>query len=124
MGILKRVEHRRMAEFYNKECPFEGSQKPIPRAHLRSRFSIPEKCDGCQFYFEGGCKKIANRRVRLDYGFCGIEGSKELVDDPRAKRRIPLKCVSCPFLKTVEIYGLVCTKDPDLWGDIPRGLDY
>jgi len=113
-----------MAEFYKKECPFDGSQKPVPAAHLTGAFSIPEKCDGCEFFFEGRCKKITNRLLRLDYGFCGIEGSKELVSDPRAKRKMPLKCVSCPFLKTHEILGLVCTKDQELWGDLPRGLDY
>jgi hypothetical protein len=113
-----------MPEFYEKECPFEGPQQPVSASHLASRFSIPKKCRGCQFYFEGSCKKITNRLLRLDYGFCGIEGSKELVSDPRAKRKIPLKCASCPFLKEHDILGLVCSKDQEIWGDAPRGLDY
>jgi hypothetical protein len=113
-----------MPDFYQKECPIDGPQDPVPTGHMGSHFSIPRKCKGCRFYFEGGCRKITNRRVRLDYGFCGIEGSKELVSDPRAKRRIPLKCVTCPFLKEVEVFGLVCTKDQEVWGAKGRGLDY
>lgn len=113
-----------MPEFYEKECPFEGSQRPVPTGHLGLRFSIPEKCNGCQFYFEGECSKISRRRLRLDYGFCGIDGSKELVSDPRSKSLIPKKCVSCAFLKEYEVIGLACSKDQEVWGDVPRGLDY
>lgn len=113
-----------MPEFYQSECPFEGPQDPDPRTHMGLHFSIPRKCGSCQFYFEGGCRKITNRLVRLDYGFCGIEGSKELVSDPRAKRRIPLKCQTCSFLKENEAYRLICTKDQELWGECGRGLDY
>lgn len=113
-----------MKEFYENPCPFTGSQEPVPYGHLGLRASIPSKCKGCEFFFEGQCKKISNRLMRLDYGFCGIEGSKELVDDPRSRRKIPKKCSSCEFLKEHEIYGLVCTKDQELWGEVPRGLDY
>ena len=34
------------------------------------------------------------------------------------------KCAECPFLEEREIYGLVCGKDPEVWGDAGRGLDY
>ena len=111
-------------EIYKKECPFEGSQEPVPVGHLAASFSIPKKCKGCQFYFEGQCKLISKRLLRLDYGFCGIEGSKEMVSDPRSKYKIPKKCASCVFLKTDEVLGLVCSKDQEFWGDTPRGLDY
>ena len=111
-------------DYYQKECPVEGSQEPVPAGHKGLLFKIPRKCRSCRFYFEGMCKQITNRRVRLDYGFCGIDGSKELVDDSRAKRRIPKKCSECRYLGEVEVHGLVCLKDKEIWGDIGRGLDY
>jgi hypothetical protein len=113
-----------MPDFYKKECPIDGPQDPVPSGHLSGTWSIPRKCDGCNFHFEGECGKITNRRVRLDYGFCGIDGPKDLVDDPRAKRRIPRKCATCPFLETIEVYGLICGKDKEMWGQRGRGLDY
>ena len=109
---------------YAIECPFAGSQKPHRTGHLVLEFSIPEKCLGCVNYHEGRCRIITNRLVRLHYGFCGIERSKELVSDPRAKRAVPKKCTTCSYFAERELYGVVCTKDSDIWGDVPRGLDY
>jgi len=111
-------------EMYRPECPYTGPQTPVPSSHLTLRFSIPEKCDGCRFNFEGRCKLITNRLVRLDYGYCGIPGPTHLVPDPRARRKIPAKCSTCTFLGEDDIFRLVCRKDSDVWGDVPRGLDY
>jgi len=113
-----------MTEFYEKECPIDGSQEPVSWGHLGIEAKVPEKCRACEFFFEGKCKQIRNRLVRLDYGFCGVEGSKELVEDSRAKRKIPKKCSECQFLKEHDVLGLVCSKDEEIWGEMPRGLDY
>lgn len=109
---------------YIKECPFDGDQSPVKVESSVLKFALPRKCIGCENLHEASCRVITNRLLRLDYGFCGIDGSKELVDDPRSKRPIPTKCVTCKYLKEKPLYGLVCSKDSDLWGDIPRGLDY
>ena len=113
-----------MKEFYRKECPYEGSYAPIPFAHLGGRGAIPKKCGACQFFFEGACKKISNSLLRLDYGPCGISGSKALVSDERVYRKIPEKCHTCSFLAEARVYKLICTKDAAVWGDFPRGLDF
>lgn len=109
---------------YEKECPFEGDQSPAEVQSGPLRYARPAKCVGCVNFHEMRCKVITNRYLRLDYGFCGIEGSKELVDHPKAKRAIPAKCSTCQYLGEKPLYGLVCTKDEEAWGDIPRGLDY
>ena len=113
-----------MNEFYVKECPFDGPQNPVDKSNGVLNFAVPAKCDGCQYYFEASCRKITNRLLRLDYGFCGIEGSKKLVSFEAVSRKIPEKCKSCNFLKTDKLRKLICSKDADIWGDIPRGLDY
>lgn len=109
---------------YEMECPFDGDQSPANVSHLALRFAIPRKCVGCQNLHEARCKVVTNRLLRLDYGFCGISGSRELVAHPKSKRGIPSKCASCPNLGEKPLYGLVCTKDLEVWGDVPRGLDY
>ena len=109
---------------YEIECDVEGSRTPAASGHLGLEFAVPQKCRGCRSNFEGQCRLITNRLVRLDYGFCGIEGSQELVDHPDAGRKIPAKCATCEYLSKRDVYKLVCTKDADVWGDVPRGLDY
>jgi len=111
-------------EIYIKECPFDKSQEPVAWSHMGCSGAIPAKCDGCKYFFEGSCKKIKNRLLRLDYGFCGIEGSKKLVEHPKVFRKIPEKCIVCEFLKEDKILKLVCVKDPNIWGNFSRGLDY
>lgn len=113
-----------MSNFYKKECPFDGSQEPSPYPGQQSKLKIPNKCGGCQFFFEYHCRKIRNRLLRLDYGFCGIVGSKELVNFENSLRLVPLKCTTCQHLTRDSICGLACLKDRDKWGEIPRGLDY
>lgn len=113
-----------MTEYYEKECPVTGPQTPVPFAHLVLRGSVPSKCSNCQYFFEGGCKKVTNRLLRLDYGFCGVEGSKKLVSHPKTSRRIPEKCSSCKYLAEDDLLKLLCGKDSEIWGDFPRGLDY
>ena len=108
---------------YLKECPFDGPQDPVATGNLTLRFSIPRKCSTCAFYFEGGCKKVTNRLVRLDFGFCGIEGSKELVKHGATGKLIPQKCNECRYLIKHNFLGLCCGKDREIWGDLPRGLD-
>ena len=110
-------------EFHIRECPVEGSQEPSAKKVLL-KAAIPKKCVNCRFRREDHCKKVTNRLLRFDYGDCGIEGSKELVEHPDAVRRIPLKCASCVFLEIHRFYGVTCGKDKEVWGDIPRGLDY
>ena len=109
---------------YQIECDVDGSREPTPDGHKSLRFAVPHKCHRCRHNFEGQCRIITNRLVRLDYGFCGIEGSQELVDHPDAGRKIPAKCASCEYLAQHDVYKLVCSKDSDVWGDVPRGLDY
>lgn len=108
----------------SNQCPVDGPQEPVPYGHKSLRGAIPAKCGGCRFFFEGMCRKISNRLLRLDYGDCGIEGSKELVDHPVTSRKIPWKCSQCEFLVEDANIKLVCGKDPEVWGDFPRGLDY
>lgn len=113
-----------MTEFYSIECPFDGSQEPTPYRHLGIEAKVPKKCSGCQYNMEARCKLIKNRLLRLDYGFCGISGSKELISDSRAGRKIPKKCSTCQYLTNDDIYKLACYKDIEIWGAIPRGLDF
>lgn len=109
---------------YTKECPFGGDQSPVECKNGPLKYALPNKCLACKNRHEDRCKAVTNRYLRFDYGFCGIEGSKELVDHPKAKRRIPAKCSTCQYLGEKHLYGFVCTKDAEIWGDIPRGLDY
>ena len=113
-----------MADFHTRECPVSGPQEPVPYNHVGLSGAIPKKCNGCEFHFEGECKKITNRLLRLDYGPCGIVGSKELVRHPKVFRGIPKKCSTCKHLAEDTIRKLICTKDPDIWGEFQRGLDY
>jgi hypothetical protein len=109
---------------YVKECPIVGPQSPRVTSKGVLKYSLPEKCTSCDFLHEARCSKVRNRLVRLDYGPCGVEGSKELIEHSKASRLIPQKCVSCKFLSEKALYGLVCVKDSELWGDVPRGLDF
>lgn len=111
-------------EIYQPECPYSGPQDPLYASHLGIDFSIPRKCADCEFNLEGQCKLMTNRLARMDYGYCGIKGAVHLVEDPRARRRIPHKCVKCPHLGTHSLIRLICTKDRDTWGELGRGLDY
>ena len=55
---------------------------------------------------------------------CPIDGPKDLVSHSGTIRGIPRKCSTCTHLKEDPVYKLVYGKDPDVWGDTPRGLDY
>lgn len=110
--------------FYTRECPVNGSFQPVPYRVQSFEGSVPNKCSTCRFLFEGGCRKVTHRLLRLDYGYCGIPGSKELVPHPKVFRGIPKKCSTCRFLKEDKIYKLVCSKDAEIFGDLRRGLDY
>jgi hypothetical protein len=109
---------------YVKECPYNGPQDPAVVSVGVLKYAVPRKCSTCVNLHEARCRVVTNRLLRLDYGFCGIEGSKDLVDYPDGNRQIPSKCSTCKFLAKKPLYGLVCTKDPEQWGDVPRGLDY
>lgn len=110
--------------FYLKECPYAGSQTPELASSGLFQYSVPKKCAACKNLHEARCKAISNRLLRLDYGFFGVEGSKELTSHSLAKRLIPLKCTSCNYLEQRPLRGLVCKKDEEIWGSVTRGLDY
>ena len=109
---------------YTNECPIAGDQSPAKARRGALEYSVPHKCMSCRNMHEARCKLVTNRLKRLDYGFCGIGGSRELVPHPAAGRPIPAKCSGCSYLEERPLYKLVCVKDAELWGFVPRGLDY
>lgn len=117
-----------MYKYYFPPCPIDGPIEPaIPFAHMMSSGAVPNKCNHCQYMFEGECMRYMDEvghYLHLDYGPCGIEGPTEPVTiehegDP-SNIEIPKKCATCEYLRGHSS----CTKDKDVWGDFNRGLDW
>jgi hypothetical protein len=124
-------QYRKMYRKYFPACHVDGPIEPaVPYAHLVIRGAVPAKCAECHLLFEGGCTRhieIVGDYLHLDHGPCGIDGPTDPViyEDPfiSGKVEIPRKCSDCRCLAHKRIYGFVCTKDYEKWGDFYRGLD-
>ena len=121
-----------MHRHYFPSCPVEGPILPaVPFSHLGIRGAVPQKCSKCKLLFEGECVRYMNdvgHFLHLDHGPCGIPGPTDPVsyEDTfiTAKVEIPRKCVRCRHLAFHRIRGFICTKDSEIWGGLPRGLDW
>jgi hypothetical protein len=117
---------------YFPACPVKGPiEPPAPFNHLGIQGAIPNKCNRCEFMFEGGCTRYFDKvqhYMHLDFGPCGIDGPTDPViyEDEfiRSKVEIPRKCRRCRFLFHDYIHGFTCSKDPEKWGYCYRGLDW
>lgn len=119
-----------MHQNYFPKCEVDGPLEPrVPYSYGWTGF-IPKKCDGCSYFFEGGCRRATsetNRYHVLDYGPCEINGPTDPVEYEdafvTAKVEVPRKCANCSFLRHDRIHGFICKNDGDKWGD-HRGLDW
>ena len=110
-------------------CTVIGSVKPVPFKGL-IKASIPEKCDRCANMFEGGCVRAApiQHYMALDHGPCPIKGPTHPIicesDFFKGKVTIPAKCNTCQYLHIDRMRGFFCDFEREIWGDLPRSLDW
>jgi len=120
--------HRR----YFPACPVDGPiDPPVAFGHGASHGAVPNKCSECVKFFEGECTRFieeVGHYLYLDHGPCGINGPTEPVEyqgsATKSKALVPRKCAHCKFLMPDSVHGFCCAKDPEKWGDFPRGLDW
>lgn len=113
------------------KCKVISSFQPSPFAHLASHGAVPEKCTGCPHLFEGSCTRafetIKDYQV-LDHGPCPVQGSTAPVPiKSKGSGKlffIPKKCSDCQCLTSDEIRGFTCSYETEIWGDLPRSLDW
>ena len=121
-----------MHSHYFPPCPIEGPIPPsVPYGHMGTRGAVPQKCSKCKMLFEGECTRYmadVGHYLHLDHGPCGVRGPTDPVayEDRfiSGKVEVPRKCASCGFLRVDHIRGFICTKDSEIWGGLPRGLDW
>lgn len=111
-------------------CTVIGSVKPVPFKGLINA-SIPEKCNSCANMFEGGCVRAVDpiqHYMALDHGPCHVTGPTHPIlsesDFFKGKVTIPAKCNTCQYLHIDRVRGFFCNFEREIWGDLPRSLDW
>lgn len=112
-------------------CEVSGPVDPVPFGHLGLTGSVPRKCGGCQFLFEGECTRAMDQvhgYLALDHGPCPVIGDTTptlvVTEHLRSTVSIPAKCRTCQHLEVGLQRGFTCGFERERWGFFRRGLDW
>lgn len=98
-------------------------------AHLGITGSVPRRCSGCRFMFEGECTRtMEHGYLALDHGPCPVKGDTTptlvVTEHLRSTVSIPAKCRGCAHLEVSLQRGFTCGFEREKWGFFRRGLDW